>query len=184
MDWIADNYGSKRGMVRHFYYRVGWRLHPATRSQVELAKARRLVFVCKGNICRSALGQAVAESVGFPACSFGVRTVSGKLADPGMLAAAAALGYDLSGHRTTQVSEYSAAAGDLVLFFENDHFRQFKDGSNLVAGMAFLGMWARPPQPYIHDPFGGTHSYYGKTAGVIHQAVLALIMDIRARHGH
>ena len=180
MNWIADHYGSKSGMLKHFCFRAGWRFHPLAREAVDLQGINRLVFVCKGNICRSALAQAVADSLEFPACSFGFLTTPGKPADPGMSEASRTLGFDLSSHATTRISAYQPLPGDLMLFFEAEHLRHLGGSETLVSPKALLGMWVRPRRPYIHDPFGGSPHYYGVAAAVIREAVVNLVREIRS----
>jgi protein-tyrosine phosphatase len=183
MGWIADHYGSKKGMLRYLSSRAAWRFHPVIREPIDLSGVQRLIFVCKGNICRSALAQAVAESVRFPACSYGFLTTPGKPADPGMVQVSEALGYDISGHQTTSFSEYAGAPGDLVLFFEAGHIAHLREVAVAGARPALLGMWAQPRQPYIHDPFGGSPIYYAKVAELIRQSVLNLVGQVRGQNG-
>ena len=183
MDWIKNNFGSKKGMLRDFSGRVGWRFHPAARNPINLSAVERLVFVCKGNICRSAMAQAVSEAAGFPALSFGFDTTPGKPADPGMQRVSERNGYDISSHRTASLDTYSSIPGDLVLFFESAHLAQLSSRMGPVAKTELLGMWARPRRPYIHDPYGGSPIYYARVAGLIRQSVNNLVEEIRSQHG-
>lgn len=183
MGWIADNYGSKKGLLLNLGFRAAWRLHPIARQPIDPGGVQRLVFVCKGNICRSAMAQAVAESVGFPACSYGFLTTPGKPADAGMAQVSQSLGYDISGHQTTSFSDYDSEPYDLVLFFEAQHIEQLKSLGGGGTRMGLLGMWARPRQPYIHDPFGGSPMYYAKVAGLIRESVLKLVDQVRGQNG-
>jgi protein-tyrosine phosphatase len=43
------------------------------------ARVRRLVFVCHGNICRSAYAHVLARRAGARVASFGLSTATGKL---------------------------------------------------------------------------------------------------------
>lgn len=43
-------------------------------SERDVARTRRVVFVCTGNICRSPLAQALTEKHGISAVSCGART--------------------------------------------------------------------------------------------------------------
>jgi protein-tyrosine phosphatase len=181
--WIADRFGSPRGLVRHLRHQAAWRLDPRESSVPPLEEVQRLVFVCKGNICRSAMAEAVARAQTLPACSFGTRTQLGKPANPGMLKAAAALGYDLSAHRTTPIEYYAPLPGDLVLVFEPPHLRELRSAGNGAHSgnwtITLLGLWARPQRIYIHDPFGSTPKYYGVAAAIIRNSVVNLVAEIR-----
>jgi protein-tyrosine phosphatase len=179
--WIGDRFGSRRGLARLVRYQVGWWLRPGRLPATGLDSVTRLVFVCRGNICRSAVAEAIARTLDFPACSFGTHTHLGKPANPGMAEAAALLGYDLSGHRTTPLEHYSPDPGDLVLVFEPGHLDELRAGVGRQWQIELLGAWARPCRPYIHDPFEGTAQYYARVARLIQGAVETLVGDIRRR---
>ena len=178
-DWIGDRFGSRRGLARFVLHQVSWWLRPGRPPDAGLEGVTRLVFVCRGNICRSAVAEAVARTLDFPACSFGTRTHLGKPANAGMAEAAAMLGYDLSGHRTTPLEHYTRAPGDLVLVFEPGHLDELRSGVGRKWQVALLGAWARPRRAYIHDPFDGTAQYYERVARLIQGAVANLVGEIR-----
>ena len=182
MNWIADNYGSRRGLVRYLAYQVRGRLGLGTPPDSALAGVQRLVFICKGNICRSPMAEAVARSAGFPACSFGFDTHPGKPAHEMMAKAAASLGHDLSAHRTTPVSHYAQDAGDLLLVFEPPHLDQIAFISQAHGLTGLLGNWAHPRRPYIHDPYGGTELYFRRVAALTEDSVTRLVEGIRQNH--
>lgn len=180
-DWIGDRFGSRRGLARFLLHQVSLCLRRGRPPGAGLESVTRLVFVCRGNICRSAVAEAVARTLDFPACSFGTRTHLGKAANAGMAAAAALLGYDLSGHRTTPLEHYTPAPGDLVLVFEPGHLDELRSGVGQEWEIELLGKWARPRRAYIHDPFEGTVQYYERVARLIQSAVVNLVGDIRRR---
>lgn len=182
MSWIRDNYGSRSGIFRSFALRAGWYFHPLSGRRLELSRVERLVFVCKGNICRSPLGQRVAEDAGFSAVSYGFATTPGKPADQRMQLAAGELGHELSSHRTVRLSEYRACAGDLVLLFEPGHFLELDTLGLSPERVALVGSWAVPRCPYVHDPYGASPVYYAKSAMVIRQSVLNLVAAIESKH--
>ena len=73
--WIARRYGSRRGFALTLWHQAK-NLLGMYRSyrQVHWESVGRLVFVCKGNICRSAYTEAVAKSLGVAAISCGLDT--------------------------------------------------------------------------------------------------------------
>lgn len=83
---IMNRFGSKKAMLRYFidelYYRVGlYRGYTWFESPPE-----RLVFVCQGNICRSALAEWVFRNHSdIEAISLGLNTNTGKSANPRLL---------------------------------------------------------------------------------------------------
>jgi protein-tyrosine phosphatase len=181
--WIEDRFGSRRGFVRFIRYQASWWLWSSRVPADDLPKVTRLVFVCKGNICRSATAEAVARALDFPASSYGMQTHLDKPANPGMAEAAAMLGYDLSAHRTTPLELYERQHGDLVLVFEPEHLRELKSGVGKDWNIDLLGAWARPRRIFVHDPFGGTARNFEIVAEIIRGAVDNLVRRIRRRDG-
>ena len=68
-------------------------------ARIKWGQVKRLVFVCKGNICRSAYGEAGGEA-GVPAVSCGLQANSGSPADPIALVVSSQRALDLSLHRS------------------------------------------------------------------------------------
>lgn len=86
---------------------------------------RRVVFVCHGNIMRSAFAAAYWEqrvvsgiSTRIPVCSAGTDARSGRAAHELAVAGANALEVDLSRHQATPLASMSLAAGDLLVGFD------------------------------------------------------------------
>jgi protein-tyrosine phosphatase len=177
---IKSTFGSRRGLLALVREEAQWWLGPDRATSVSLDGVTRLVFVCRGNICRSAFAAEVSRSIGFPAVSFGLRTQHGHHANAGMVAAASLRGHDLSNHRTSPIASYEALKGDLVVVFELSQLQQVKQ---LVpnAAVMLLGRMARPPRTYIHDPFGTTPEFYNRSSGLIESATKRLIARVRER---
>ena len=183
MGWIEDNFRSRRGLLReikgHAKLRIGISNHPA----VNVSDVQRLIFVCKGNICRSALAEAVAVSHRFPSRSFGLKTTPGKGPDPRMLAAASEIGIDFTDHRTERFSSYVPDRNDLVLCFEEKQLISITDELENEARVTLLGNWISPRRLDILDPYGGSPAFYLKTARLIQQCVTNLLEDMGIDHG-
>lgn len=171
---IRAIFGSRRGLLRLLRDEVAWWRAPARTVPVPWPAVRRLVVVCRGNICRSAFGAAVARSFGVSAISFGLDTDRGKPADPGMVEAAHRLGYDLRGHRTAPIGDYVPEEGDLMVVFEFDQLRQLR-ARWPKAIIRPLGRWAQPPRTYIHDPYGNTSAFYSRSCELIASATRSLV---------
>lgn len=175
---IRDHFGSRRGLARFILYQLSSRFWSRRLSPAELERVTRLVFVCRGNICRSAMAECVAHALGFPARSYGTHTHLGKPANPGIVEAAATHGFDLSTHMTTPLEHYCWSPGDLVLVFEPAHLRELKSNVGKDCKYALIGDWGIPRRPYIHDPFGGTPGYHDRVAQRIQGAVENLVAEI------
>jgi protein-tyrosine phosphatase len=118
------------------------------------------VFVCKGNICRSAFAEAVARRAGLHAVSYGVATRGGDPAEPRAVSFAREYGIDLSPHITQRIDQYVPLAGDLVSAMEPDHLRRL--GVAGGAQLTLLGLWGAIPSPsWLHRRGGGS---YGREA--------------------
>jgi protein-tyrosine phosphatase len=175
MDAIDTQFGTARGAVRlalaHGQVVLGaGRIDPES-----LAKTRRLVFVCLGNICRSAFADAVARSAGASAVSAGLSTHAGGLAHPPVIAEAARMGYDLSAHRTTPIADYAPLPGDLLLVMEVRQLAALDRDPRLAdVPKMLLGSWARP-WLHLHDPYMLGDAYLAKCLQRIERATKALV---------
>ncbi len=113
-----------------------------------------MVFVCHGNICRSAFAEAAARDLGLNAASFGLSTSSGKSAHPPAAEIAAQLGHPLSAHQTTRLEDFVLKEGDYLLAMEHRHIRKLATIAVLaVAPRGLLGRYASPAMPHLHDPY-------------------------------
>ena len=172
---INRRFGTWRGAIRLglSYAEVAGRL-AATRHP-SVSDVRRLVFVCHGNICRSAFAEALARQAGCNVASFGLSTSSGKPAHPEVMAVAEARGLDLSGHRTTAVEDFQPLVGDYLLGMEVRHLRKLAASERfgqLPRGL--LGSYAGFPMPHLHDPYGLDAGYMETCLTRIQDAVSRL----------
>jgi len=152
---IDRQFGTWRGAVRLglSYGEVAAWLAPVRRPHP--LEVRRLVFVCHGNICRSAFAEAVARQQGCKAASFGLSTTSGHPAFPDVARLADARGVSLDEHVTTDISDYRPLPGDYLLAMEVRQLRKLAADervNRLPRGL--LGSYARLPVPHLHDPYG------------------------------
>jgi protein-tyrosine phosphatase len=173
---LEDTYGSKRAFLRHLQYQaVWWWMQKSFLKPTQAIESGRVIFVCQGNICRSALAQAVAEAQGLESRSYGLDTVVGKPADPRVVQLAARIGYNLAGHGTTPIGQYRPRPHDFVLLMQPDHrLRLLAAVPDLQAPIGLLGNWATPKRAYIHDPFAASDAYMDRCLRVIESSVLNL----------
>lgn len=140
------------------------------------AEPFRLLFVCTGNTCRSPLAEALArreaEARGwtqFRVGSAGVAAGPGEPASSGSVAAAEAVGLDLSAHRATLLTAEVAAGADLLLVMSPHHLYRALDlgageySTLLTAFAEGLEGDAVLDAPGIPDPFGGPLDEYERT---------------------
>ena len=157
----VESYGGKRGFLEHLRTRTLYALGAYPRvDRVEWPAVRRLVFVCKGNICRSPYACAKAGTLGMSAASFGLDTCGGAPADPLARENALLRGIDLSMHRSRRLEPQYLANGDLVILFEAAHRAETRRRIGDRTPFDLLGTWARPIRPHIQDPYGRSASYF------------------------
>lgn len=152
--YIARTFGSKKGMLRLAYYHtINLFTGRFTRYQHVPSKVERIVFVCKGNICRSALAEKYFRSIStLPVTSIGLDTTSGKPANARVLEEAKALNIDLSSHRTTAIKDFTPHENDFFICMEPKHVHDLNTYvSN--ANVSLLGMFGQNKRIYLHDPY-------------------------------
>lgn len=110
------------GVSRLFDGRPGLALEPPS-ERLEVARIGRLVFVCKGNICRSPYAEARARLHGFDTISCGVSAAPGALADPSAFRNASLRGVDLRDHRSRRLDELNVGANDLLISMDDGQHR-------------------------------------------------------------
>lgn len=141
----------------------------------------RLVFVCQGNICRSAYGAKIAAGLGLPVASLGLSTTTGASSPLEAVAAAHRQGVDLTAHRALDWSDFKPLPGDLLLVMEIRQAHEIKrrlNGRNDI-GVALLGMWCSPVMPHLHDPFTLSPGYFDTCFRRVDEAVRNIAATMR-----
>ena len=178
MSFIDSRFGTWRGAVRLGLCYAERLSGQAAIRAAGPAPVERIVFVCQGNICRSAFAEGLARDRGLPVASFGLATTTGVRADPAAARAALALGVDLDRHRTTARSDFVVRPGDLLLAMETRQLRKIAADADLAPLQRnLLGSWARPSVPHLHDPFQLSDAYFLTCFRRIQSAVERLADD-------
>lgn len=158
--YILDRFGSRWGLLNYSKYLLhqwGGSYRPYT--DLEWSRVQRFVFICKGNICRSPLAWGYATHRGVAADSFGIDCPDGDPADPRAVAYAATAGFDLSVHRTRNLSRLAARPGDLLVVMEPAHLPAVQQFAS-VAQITLAGLWLPRRNPYVHDPYSTNAAYF------------------------
>ena len=135
----------------------------------------RVLFVCTGNICRSAMAQylfnsKVEEEVPglMRAVSAGTHATAGSGPLGQTINVMAEIGIDISDHRSQQLTLELVRQCDLVLAMSGDHFDEaillIPPGSTVE--ISLLGSWPRNPTSPFHaiaDPYGMNVNIYRRT---------------------
>jgi len=155
--FIQNRYGSKKGFVRFIYYYFLQALNK--KHDVIPEGISRVVFVCKGNICRSAAAEAYFKSRNsLDCCSLGLDTTSGKPANARICSVAKKYGVNLDSHLTTAVSDFIPKAGDFYVCMEPAHIKQLNQKLGDVPAV-LLGLFGSPKMSYIHDPYNANDEF-------------------------
>jgi protein-tyrosine phosphatase len=175
-DPFASRFGTWRGALRLALAHAELVSGQAAVVKPDPAQVRRLVFVCHGNICRSAYADGLARRAGMNVASFGLSTSSGNRAWPLVAERALARGLDLSEHRTTRVQDFVPLPGDYLLGMETRHLRKLAVNP-LTAALprGLLGSYATPPVPHLHDPYQLDPAYMDLCLTRIERAVAELV---------
>jgi protein-tyrosine-phosphatase len=130
----------------------------------------RLLFVCTGNTCRSPMAEAIARrraaELGYEhvaVTSAGVGAFDGSPASGGALRAAEAHDLDLSGHRSTFLTEEVAADADLILTMSPSHLMRVMElgaGERAALLTSYAGGLEGVSGVGIPDPIGGPDEEY------------------------
>jgi len=160
---MIATYGGKRGMVNYYvnmlksYFGLYSQYKAIDWSQVD-----RFVFICKGNICRSAYADVVAKKRFANVLSFGVDTSSNKPANANAITIADEKGVDLRKHKTSQIENYRPKNGDLVIGMENFHLDIFRKKVRQAkeVQLTLIGLWSIKKNPYLHDPYSSGDAYF------------------------
>lgn len=176
---IVTNHGTFRGWVRTVLSQIDFAFGGLDRFvQPAPSQVRRLVFVCLGNINRSALAGAVASQRNVRSMSIGLSTSTGAPATSTAVRCAAALGVNLTHHLATDISDYDFEPGDLLLVMETRHARRLIVKGIAPDAIALLGHWASPHRIHLHDPHTLSDRYFRSCFTLIHSAVNNLIDEL------
>ena len=148
----------------------------------------RILFVCSGNTCRSALAEAIARKIvieraltDVDVVSAGTNAWDGAPASDGALLVGMERGLDLSTHRAQMLTRELVRDSELVLAMGPHHLERIEalgGGSRalLLTDFASRGASSRP----VNDPIGGELDVYRATADELEQEIRRVLDRITA----
>lgn len=174
--YVTENYGGRKAWVYHLLFRIAYSVG-ALRSfeRVDWARVERLVFVCTGNICRSAYAEAKASSMGLPTTSFGLSADGGSPADSVAIEQGSRRRVDLRNHRSKSLTDMTVSSRDLLIGMEPRHAAALKAvATQSGAQLTLLGLWANERRPHLQDPLARQTAYFQVCFAVIDDAIQAM----------
>ena len=157
-------------------------------AQLQLLNASgidRLVFVCKGNVCRSPYAEAVARSLGFSAVSCGLNVSHRAPAEAAAVRIGLVKGLDLSRHLSVSINDIELKRSDCLVAMESWQIDELAPTVEAIGCQkTILGIWRRPPVLRIPDPYGKNSVEFALCFDLIDSAIAGLITQIRKSHAN
>jgi len=163
-----------------------WALPPvrralATRARRAFREARHILFVCKGNVCRSPFAEGYARSVmnhGVALRSAGYLPRPARVCPVLGVEAARALGVDLGAHRSTALDETMIREADAIFVFDDEARRRLVRTYSSARDKTYPLGWLATDGPIeIRDPYGGAADDFARTYDAIRRALDAAVAE-------
>jgi protein-tyrosine phosphatase len=179
---IRSRFGTHRGLVRLALAVLENRAGALDQFKyLNWSAVDRVVFVCRGNICRSAYAEARARELGLVTASFGLSTSTGGAAYKEVVEEAMKRGIALGVHRSTDAKDFEVRKGDLLIAMEPRQARELLQRfATASCQFTLLGLWSAPIRPHIHDPYGLSREYLCRCLNLIDSAVASLARQVHA----
>jgi protein-tyrosine-phosphatase/predicted ATP-grasp superfamily ATP-dependent carboligase len=150
----------------------------------QLARARSVLFVCTGNLCRSAFAEHAARALlppGLELSSAGIRAEEGRSSPAEMQRCAAEHGVELSAHRARRLRPEDLRAADLILVFDREQRRALRGlDAAALSRTHLVGALDRAGALEIADPYGREYGAFRACCSAIARALGAGARDVRA----
>ncbi len=168
---IRNNYGGLKAYMKHLQFNLTGFATLLKLSKIKFTPKNRIVFVCKGNICRSAFAHwYMAKRIDNQVESFGLITDTGKPANHRILSFSKLIGVDLSDHLTTSVEDYQYLEDDILVCMEPWQYEKLKTMFP-NADVTILSAYLDKPRLYLHDPYASSEEYAKTSLELICQSV-------------
>jgi protein-tyrosine phosphatase len=160
----------------------------------DYSSVRSLMFICKGNICRSPFAAAWARRIAphLEIGSAGLRVPASIPSPETAVETAARLGIDLGGHRSMPLTEELIRRFDLTIVMEPWHAAAFEQMAAGTGGWALLSRfdpvetgWRSRAHARFHieDPYGRDPQAFEQCFRRIQRCVAELVERCGAEHG-
>jgi len=179
--WLTGRYGTRRGAARTYWFKIRYLMGSYRKNrQINWQSVGRVIFVCRGNICRSAYAEVIARSIGMDSISCGIDTRPGNPANADAIRVAKVRGVNLSEHRATPIQTLDIRDNDLIVAMEPRQVEFIEQEFANKYKCTLLGLWGRPRYPYIQDPYGASDVYFNHCFHYIEKSVHEIAKKINA----
>ena len=149
-----------------------------TRLKKRLKNAQSILFVCKGNICRSPFAAEYAREClpqEIEITEAGYFPKSNRPAPDYAQLASMEFGICLSSHRSVRLTEQLVSEADVVIVFDEENFDRVRSDMKDLANKVFLLNHIHlTGSLFVQDPYGSSESKFVSTYQGIKQAVDAI----------
>ena len=176
---------SRRGLLRRLIGRLHLALGRFDNLRcIDAERIERLVFVCRGNVCRSPYAEVVAKSLGLSATSCGVEVSRSAPAEAMAVRATLLRGKDLSEHMSRSIFDVPLDSSDCLVVFDLSHLPTARDvAAHVGCQITLLGLWREPSVTEIADPFGRPLQNFRQCFDEIDEALAGLMNWINQYQG-
>jgi len=181
-NYFRNHFGGKKNTLLWAQDFIAWKLGKySSAKHINWDLVKRVIFVCKGNICRSAYAEVYFTHT-YPhiqTASCGVTTSNGEPANETAQEIAQERGLNLANHQTSRPEVIGISSSDLVVYMEPAH--KIKFDQNITAGQTpqytYLGIWGNNP-PFIPDPYATSFEYFDNCFKLIEKSINCLAIKL------
>ena len=141
--------------VFYFFHRDG--------ARIKKGEVRYVLFVCKGNICRSAFAEFYLKELGMKNLnieSCGLDVDQGVFSPLDAIRIASEFNIDLTSNRSKNIMDCSAKNADLIVSMEFNHYvrliNMFPNKKSNIVLLRDFAPWPESMMCNIYDPFGSS----------------------------